>query len=300
MWKYRLGALFILILGALLGWYLYNSEISGSRPFRLGLDLSGGTQLLYKADLSAIPGGNVDESMNALRDTIERRVNIFGVAEPLVQTEKGGALAGESQQRLIVELPGVTDTEKAIAMIGATPTLEFRMLKEGASVPAEGQSVPDMNALFEPAAVTGKNVERAELQFGQGGGLANEPVVVLHFDSEGKQIFADLTRENVGKIFGIFLDGVPISTPVIREVIPDGTAVISGNFTPDSARELVRNLNYGALPVPIELLTTETVGGTLGAEAVEDGIMAGLWGGGAVIFFILLWYRLPGLIASRP
>jgi len=298
MWKYRLSALLTLVLGCLLGWYIYNSEVTGSRPFRLGLDLSGGTQLVYKADVSAIPGGDVNESMNALRDTIERRVNIFGVAEPLVQTEKGGTLAGESQQRLIVELPGVTDTERAIAMIGQTPTLEFRMLKEGASVPAEGQSVPDMNALFEPAAVTGKNVERAELQFGQGGGLANEPVVVLHFDSEGKQIFADLTRENVGKIFGIFLDGVPISTPVIREVIPDGTAVISGNFTPDSARELVRNLNYGALPVPIELLTTETVGGTLGAEAVEDGIMAGLWGVGAVILFMLLWYRLPGLIAS--
>src|SRR3989344_4621370 len=298
MWKYRLSALLTLVLGCLLGWYIYNSEVTGSRPFRLGLDLSGGTELVYKADVSAIPGGDVNESMNALRDTIERRVNIFGVAEPLVQTEKGGTLAGESQQRLIVELPGVTDTERAIAMIGQTPTLEFRMLKEGASVPAEGQSVPDMNALFEPAAVTGKNVEGADLQFGRGGGPANEPVVVLHFDSEGKQIFADLTRENVGKIFGIFLDGVAISVPVIREVIPDGTAVISGNFTPEDAKELARNLNYGALPVPIELISTQTVAGTLGAEAVQSGLAAGLWGVLAVILFMLFWYRLPGAIAS--
>ncbi|OGG59601.1 protein-export membrane protein SecD [Candidatus Kaiserbacteria bacterium RIFCSPHIGHO2_01_FULL_56_24] len=297
MWKYRLWALVILLLGGLLGWYVYHSQVTGSRPFRLGLDLSGGTQLIYKADLNAIAGGDVNESMNALRDTIERRVNIFGVAEPLVQTEKGGTLAGEAQQRLIVELPGVTDTEKAIAMIGATPTLEFRMLKDGATVPEEGQPIADIDALFEPAAVTGKNVERAELQFGNGGGLANEATVVLHFNSEGKQIFADLTGKNVGKIFGIFLDGVPISTPVIREAIPDGTAVISGNFTPDSAKELVRNLNYGALPVPIELLTTETVGGTLGGEAVKDGIMAGLWGIGAVALFMVLWYRLPGLVA---
>src|SRR3989344_5744139 len=297
MWKYRLWALVILLLGGLLGWYVYHSQVTGSRPFRLGLDLSGGTQLIYKADLNAIAGGDVNESMNALRDTIERRVNIFGVAEPLVQTEKGGTLAGEAQQRLIVELPGVTDTEKAIAMIGATPTLEFRMLKDGATVPEEGQPIADIDALFEPAAVTGKNVERAELQFGNGGGLANEATVVLHFNSEGKQIFADLTGKNVGKIFGIFLDGVPISTPVIREAIPDGTAVISGNFTPDSAKELVRNLNYGALPVPIELLTTETVGGTLGGEAVKDGIMAGLWGIGAGALFMVLWYRLPGLVA---
>src|SRR3989344_3815542 len=217
MWKYRLGALFILILGALLGWYLYNSEISGSRPFRLGLDLSGGTQLLYKADLSAIPGGNVDESMNALRDTIERRVNIFGVAEPLVQTEKGGALAGESQQRLIVELPGVTDTEKAIAMIGATPTLEFRLLKEDATAPADGTPVDDPNTLFEPATVTGKHVERAELQFGNAGGLANEPDVGLPFNHRGQAPFCGPSPHHGRKSFGIFLDGVPISTPVIRE-----------------------------------------------------------------------------------
>src|SRR3989344_873233 len=207
MWKYRLWALVILLLGGLLGWYVYHSQVT------------------YKADLNAIAGGDVNESMNALRDTIERRVNIFGVAEPLVQTEKGGTLAGEPQQRLIVELPGGTDTEKAIAMIGQTPTLEFRMLKDGATVPEEGQPIADIDALFEPAAVTGKKVERAELQFGNGGGLANEATVVLHFNSEGKQIFADLTGKNVGKIFGIFLDGVPISTPVIREAIPDGTAV---------------------------------------------------------------------------
>jgi len=298
MWKYRLSALAVLVLGGLLGWYVFHAHVTGSRPFRLGLDLSGGTQLIYKADVSALAGGDVNESMNALRDTIERRVNIFGVAEPLVQTERGGALAGQTEERLIVELPGVTDTEAAIAMIGQTPTLEFRMLKDDAVVPQEGEAPPDADALFEPAAITGKNIQRAELQFGQQGGLANEPMVVVHFNSEGTKIFADLTRENVGKIFGIFLDGVPISTPVIREAIPDGTAVISGAFTPDSARELVRNLNYGALPVPIELLTTETVGGTLGGEAVTDGIMAAVWGIGAVALFMVLWYRLPGVIAS--
>jgi protein-export membrane protein SecD len=298
MWKYRLCALAILFLGGLLGWYVYHTEITNSHPFRLGLDLSGGTQLVYKADISAVPSGSVADSMSALRDTIERRVNLFGVAEPLVQTERGGTLAGESQERLIVELPGITNTDEAIRMIGQTPVLEFRLLKADKQTPPEGAPLPNTNDLFEPATVTGKHVERAELQFGaQQGGLANEPMVVLHFNDEGTKLFADLTKNNVGRAFGIFLDGVPISTPVIREEIPSGTAVISGAFTPESARELVRNLNFGALPVPIELINTETVGGTLGGEAVSDGIMASLWGIGAVALFMILWYRLPGLIA---
>ena len=300
MLRVRLIALAILLLGAAVGWFVYSSQIHAYRPFRLGLDLSGGTQLVYKADLSAVPSGNVRDSMNSLRDTIERRVNLFGVAEPIVQTEQGGALAGETQQRLIVELPGVTDTEKAIAMIGQTPTLEFRLLKKDAATPPEGSSVKDVGEFFELATVTGKNVDRAELQFGSGsrGNIPNEPQVVLHFNSEGGQLFADLTRENVGRPFGIFLDGVLISIPVIREAIPSGTAVISGNFTPDSAKELVRNLNFGALPVPIDLLTTETVGGTLGQEAVQSGLMAGIWGIIAVAIFMILWYRIPGLIAT--
>lgn len=300
MWNYRITALIILVLGGLLGWHIYTTEVTGTRPFRLGLDLSGGTQLVYKADISAIGDADVNDSMNALRDTIERRVNIFGVAEPLVQTERGGTLAGESQQRLIVELPGITDTEKAIAMIGQTPVLEFRLLKADATAPAEGQPLENTSDLFEPATVTGKHVERAELQFGNGqqGGLANEPMVVLHFNPEGTELFSSLTKNNVGRVFGIFLDGVPISTPVIREEIPGGTAVISGSFTPESARELVRNLNFGALPVPIELLNTETVGGTLGGEAVKSGLEAAVIGVFAVIAFMIVWYRLPGLIAS--
>ncbi|MFZ2886373.1 MAG: protein translocase subunit SecD [Minisyncoccia bacterium] len=300
MLKYRLSAILILVLGALLGWYVVDSQLSGSRTFRLGLDLSGGTQLLYKADTSAIAPAQLEESMDALRETIERRVNLFGVAEPLVQREKGSSVAGEGEERLIIELPGVTDANEAIRQIGQTPVLEFRMLKEGTPPEAAGASLDPViiDAMFDTAILTGRNIASAELQFGQGqGGLANEPVVVLHFDSEGTKIFADTTRDNVGRTFGIFLDGVPISTPVIREAIPDGTAVISGSFTPESARELVRNLNFGALPVPIELVSTQTVSGTLGDLAVRDGILAGALGIAAVAIFMILWYRLPGFLA---
>jgi preprotein translocase subunit SecD len=296
MWKYRLGALAILILGILLGWYVYSSQVNGTRQFRLGLDLSGGTQLLYRADTSAI-SGDEEESLDALRETIERRVNLFGVAEPIVQREKGSSIAGEGEERLIIELPGVTDANEAIRQIGETPVLEFRMLNENASTTAQGSLELDADDLFGPAILTGRHISRAELQFGQAGGLANEPVVVIHFNAEGRDIFAQTTRDNVGQVFGIFLDGVPISTPVINEAIPDGTAVISGSFSPDAARELVRNLNFGALPVPIELVSTQTVSGTLGGEAVRDGVMAGLIGFAAVALFMILWYRLPGFIA---
>lgn len=297
MWTYRVSAIAILLIGGVLGWYVYSSQIDGTREFRLGLDLSGGTQLLYAADLSAIAPTQTEDSLDALRETIERRVNLFGVGEPIVQREKGSSVAGEGGERLIIELPGITDTQEAIAMIGATPVLEFRMLKDEAALP--GDDATSTDDFFGPAILTGRNVARAELQFGQGqGGLANEPVVVLNFDSEGTQVFADTTKQNVGKTFGIFLDGQIISMPVIREEIPGGTAVISGSFTPESARQLVRDLNFGALPVPIELVSTQTVSGTLGDEAVRDGVLAGAIGFGAVVLFMLLWYRLPGLLAS--
>ena len=295
----RLMALAVLLLGAGIGWYVYASQAHGWHPFKLGLDLSGGTQLLYKADISNIPSSDVSDSMAALRDTIERRVNLFGVAEPLVQTEKGSSLAGQgAEQRLVVELPGVTDIQKAIALIGQTPVLEFRLLKEGIdSIPAS-TTAADINKYFEPATLTGKDLSKAELQFQGGQGSLNQPVVVLHFNSHGTKLFADITKDNIGRVMAIFLDGAPITTPVIRDSIPDGTAVISGSFTAEGAKELARNLNYGALPVPISLLTTQSVSGTLGSAAVASGIFAGIIGVLSVALFMILWYRLPGLIAS--
>jgi len=296
MLKVRLFALVILLVGVAVGWFVYSGQMNGSRPFKLGLDLSGGTQLVYRANLSAIAASEVPDSMEALRDTIERRVNLFGVSEPIVQTQRGGTLAGETEERLIVELPGITDTERAIALIGETPVLEFRMLK-GDSIPGD-ISTSTINQYFEPAAITGKHLQSAQLQFNQSVvGTPNEPIVVLKFNPEGARIFADLTAKNVGRFFGMFLDGVPISIPVINETIPSGEAVISGYFTPETARELARNLNLGALPVPIELISTQTVAGTLGEEAVQRGISASVWGFAAVALFMVIWYRLPGVIA---
>src|SRR5580704_122519 len=209
MLKTRLWALLIILVGAGVGFFVYHSQMTGSWPFKLGLDLSGGTELVYQADLSDIQQQDVSGSMSALRDTIERRVNLFGVAEPLVQTETSGG-----QQRLIVELPGVTDTQKAIALIGQTPVLEFRLLKPNATVPTDN-STTSIDAAFEPAILTGADLTSATLQFQGASGLVQEPTVVLQFNAQGTQIFSQVTSQNVGKIFGIFLDGSPLTTPVI-------------------------------------------------------------------------------------
>ena len=286
----RIYALAILILGGLTGWFLTGDQSASKFPYRLGLDLRGGTHLVYKADITNLQPEDVQESLAALRDTIERRVNVFGVAEPLVQVERASSLVGSGEQRLIVELPGVTDTQKAVDMIGKTPVLDFRLAK---TTTVDGKS----ETAFIPTQLTGRFLSGASLSFGAQQGGVNEPVVNLKFNSEGSELFAKLTKENIGQVLAIFLDGQPISTPVIQDEIIGGEAVISGRFTAQEGKELVRSLNLGALPVPIELLSTNTVGSTLGADAVARGVSASLWGFAFVALFLLAWYRLPGLVA---
>ena len=289
----RFYALVLLILGACLGYFVYSSQVNPESrfPFRLGLDLTGGTHLVYQADVSGVRPEEVQDSMNALRDVIERRVNLFGVAEPLVQIERSSALAeGGAQERLIVELPGVTDVEEAIELIGQTPLLEFKLVDEAAST--------GTTTVYSDTGFTGRYVERAQLVFGSGPGSAtNEPTVVVNFNSEGRQLFGDITTENVGELLAIFLDGALLSSPVINEPITQGAATISGNFTPEEAKELVKNLNFGALPVPITLLSTQSIGPSLGAETVEKGINAAVIGLAAVAIFLALWYRLPCIVS---
>jgi len=284
-----LPALLVLLVSGLLAWFVLSTNAPDS-PYRvkLGLDLAGGTELVYRADTAGVPG-DTQGALNSLRDVIDRRVNLFGVAEPVVQLEKGSAVAGNSEDRLLVELPGVTDVEAAVAAIGATPVLEFKLgnLEAGTSTEA-----------FTPTGLTGRYLKNAELVFNQGMGAAGEPTVLLNFNDEGAELFETITTEHTGEVLGIFLDGEPISVPVIREPIPGGTATISGGFTPTEARDLVRSLNFGALPVPIELVSSNSVGPTLGAAAFDAGLIAGLIGFAFVALFMTLWYRLPGLVAS--
>src|SRR3989338_1572861 len=305
MLKHRARAVMLLIIAAAIGYFVYASEQSGSsKQFHLGLDLSGGTHLVYKADISKLATTDISDSMISLRDVVENRVNQFGVSEPLVQTEQAAALSSrESAYKLIVELPGVTDAEEAARSIGATPSLEFKLVTADAmrsfqASLTEFASTSEQQAaymeLFKSTGLNGSMVARTNLEFNT---TTNQPIVGLVFTNEGRDLFAKITKENIGNYLGIFLDGKDISVPVIRDAILDGKGQISGAFTIDEAKRLVRDLNYGALPVPITLISTQTIGPSLGQVAVSGGIKAGIIAFIIIAIFLIIWYRLPGFIA---
>lgn len=316
-----------MILGVV-GWLastVYSNAIDqgSDKPFKLGLDLAGGSHLVYEADTTGVDTADIPQLMNVLRDVIERRINIFGVSEPIVQVEKSSFVTENPIERLVVELPGVTDVSEAVAEIGRTPLLEFKLYS--AELAAQQETLKNLDSITESASgtaiiggvkingeeakvqepfvdtgLTGRYLETATLEFAGGntGQLANEPLVAVKFTDEGGDLFADITKEHVGEQLGIFLDGELLSAPVINEAITGGTAIISGNFTPDEARNLAQNLSFGALPVPIDLQSTQTVGASLGAEVLDRGVEAGVLGLTFVVLFMLLWYRLPGLVAG--
>ncbi|MFM2339840.1 MAG: hypothetical protein RLZZ360_476 [Candidatus Parcubacteria bacterium] len=316
-------AVIVLVLGALIGYFVWHNATAPEAkfPFKLGLDLAGGSHLVYEADVSKIDPAEVPELMAVLRDVIERRINVFGVSEPIIQVEESSFAAEEKSHRLVVELPGVTDVEAAVAEIGRTPLLEFKLMDAKAVIAAEqaetlrqnasgtgvmidnvklnGESVDAMNP-YTDTGLTGRYLASAALEFagGQSGQLANEPLVAITFTDEGGKLFEEITRDNVGEQLAIFLDGEIISAPRINEAISGGRATISGGFTPDEARELAQNLNFGALPVPINLESTQTIDATLGAGVINQSITAGLAGFAIIALFLVAWYRVPGLIAA--
>lgn len=294
----RIFAAVILALGIAGGYFVWSTQAPDGRfSFKYGLDIKGGTHLVYKADVSKIEPSETKGSMETLRDVIEKRVNLFGVSEPLVQTEKGGFLSGDSgEQRLIVELPGVTDVKKAVELIGETPVLEFRLLLPEHSGKTAEEIAALGNGAFVSTGLNGRLLEKARLEFLGNGGIS-QPVVSLEFNKEGKELLAKVTREHAGEVLAIFLDGSVIETPFIREEISDGRAQISGGFSAEEAKELARRLSLGALPVPIELVSTESVGASLGGEVLSAGVKSGLLGLALVSLFMVFWYRLPGLVS---
>lgn len=296
MTRYRVFALVALIAGVLLAYFIWATEANpySAYKFRLGLDLAGGTELIYKADMSGTPAAERADALSALQGVIERRVNLFGVAEPLVETETASALSGITEDRLVVDLPGVTDVQAAEDALGKTPTLEFKLATTSTS---SGQATSTIS--YVSTGLTGRYLKSASLQFGSGAtaGLA-APQILLQFNAAGAALFEDITKANVGRTLAIFLDGQPISTPVIQSAIPGGQATITGNFSALEARDLVRNLNFGALPVPIQLESSSAAGPTLGAAALAAGVVAGLVAFAIIALFMLGWYRFPGAVAA--
>ncbi|KKT17168.1 MAG: Preprotein translocase subunit SecD [Parcubacteria group bacterium GW2011_GWC1_43_61] len=263
--------------------------------FKLGLDLAGGTRLVYLADVSGVKEDTAS-AMSGLRDVIERRVNLFGVSEPIIEVENAG-----SDWRLIAELAGVKDISQAIALIGETPFLEFKEARSEIDaekiLKEQKNKIPEylaMDPYFSETNLNGKYIKNAKVEFNQS---TYQPEVSVQFDDDGAKIFEELTKKNVGKQLGIYLDGLPISAPVVREAISGGSAVISGKFTIDEAKKLTERLNAGALPVPIKLISQDSVGASLGQDSLNKSIMAGLIGFLAVVIFMILYYRFPGIVA---
>jgi protein-export membrane protein SecD len=409
--KNRVRFAAVLLLGIIAGLVSYPQAVSKIAPvynvlnrlkINLGLDLQGGIHLEYKADTTQVAADKKDEALQAAQDVIERRINAFGVGEPLVQTAKSG-----QESRIIIELPGIKDIEGAKKQIKETPFLEFKeeageedikqydklfesanveskkkadevlkralkgedfsalakefsqdpgskekggdldFVKKGAFVPefdkvlfeenlkpgqiypqlvetqfgwhiikfieskGEGDdrevhsqhilfakqsaaNVPDFR--YKTTGLTGKNLKTAQVVF-QSQGLG-EPQVSLKFDDEGAKLFAELTKKNLGKTIAIYLDGQVISAPTVQAEITNGEAVITGDFSVDEAKKLAGRLNEGALPVPLTLVSQQSIEASLGQESLQKSLYAGMVGLLAVIIFMLIYYRFLGLVAS--
>jgi len=244
----------------------------------LGLDLAGGSHLVFEADTKGFSEEKKETAISSLKDIIERRVNLFGVSEPNVQTS-----SFRGKDRIVVELPGVTDPKDAVKLIGKTAQLSFAKLSGGD------------NPTLEPTDLTGADLKSAEVVFDRTSG---KPAVSLEFTAEGAKKFEKLTAENIGKNVPIVLDGQIVSAPVVQEKISGGNAQISGSFSLDEVKNLAIQLNAGALPVPVELVEQKTVGATLGVESVQRSIKAGLVGLLMVLLFMFLSYGGLGLVAD--
>lgn len=246
-----------------------------------GLDLQGGVHLVFEADMGKIPQENRVEALEAARQNIDRRVNFFGVSEPIIQSARVGEF-----YRVIVELAGVKDIDQAVDLIGETAQLDFR---------EQNPSTASGQPLFLKTDLTGRDLKKSTVQFDQDTG---QPVVGLEFSPEGTKKFGEITTKNVGRLLAIYLDEAIISAPKVEEAITTGKAIIRGEFPLDIAKRLSIQLNAGALPVPIKIIEQRNVGATLGEESVQKSLRAGFFGLLLVILFMWLYYGKLGLIAD--
>src|SRR3989339_1186894 len=253
---------------------------------KLGLDLKGGSSLIFEADTSKVKREDLNDSLNSARDVIERRVNFFGVTEPQIQTVKTG-----NKYRLSVDLPGINNYEEAIKLIGQTAQLTFRELPDE----KVATTTPVFLQLTKDTGLSGIHILKSTVEFDTQNG---QPQVGLKFNKKGTELFATITKRNIGKPVGIFLDNMPLTTPTVQTEILDGSAVITGNFTTEEAKKLTIAINSGALPLPIKLVEQKNIGPTLGEIEVKKSVYAGTIGLLAVLLFMILYYGRLGFIAS--
>lgn len=255
---------------------------------KLGLDLKGGSHLVFDVDLKGIKSEDQREALASARDIIEKRVNFFGVSEPLVQNIKSG-----NAHRITVDLPGLENVSQAVTLIGQTAQLRF--VEEGPIDPAIASTASLLQRLNKDTGMNGKHIKKATVTFNQENG---SPQVALTFTSEGAKKFEEITGRNIGKPVGIFLDFMPISAPTVQQKIIDGNAVISGSFTTDEAKKLAISINSGALPLPIKLIEQRNIGPSLGADDVQKSVVAGGIGLLMVCIFMIGYYGKLGVIST--
>lgn len=251
--------------------------------FTLGLDLQGGTHLVLQADMSKAPDQDAAQVLKGVIQVLERRVNAYGVAEPVIQSQ--------GTDRVIVEMPGVKDIEEAKKLIGQTAQLDFREFDQASggwkvamALGLDGQEKELTGKYFRP---------NAQVVFDQ---RSSQPQVAFEFDDEGAELFRQITRRLLGRPLGIFLDGQLISSPTVQAEI-SRNGVITG-VRLQEARTLAIQMNAGAVPVPIKIVEERTVDATLGSDSIRKSLVAGQIALLVVALFMIMYYRLPGLVAT--
>lgn len=265
---------------------IYGLNIKKDFTTKLGLDLKGGSSLIFEADISKVKKEDLNDSLNSARDVIERRINFFGVTEPQIQTVKTG-----NKYRLSVDLPGIDNYEEAIKLIGQTAQLTFRELPDGNIATTS----PIFVQLTRDTGLSGIHIKKSTVEFDSQTG---KPQVSLQFNKKGSELFAAVTKRNIGKPVGIFIDNMPLTTPTVQTEILEGSAVITGDFTTDEAKKLTIAINSGALPLPIKLVEQKNIGPSLGESEVRKSVYAGTVGLIMVLLFMIIYYGRLGFIAS--
>lgn len=276
--------------------FIEKYKLGKALEFRQGLDLKGGVSITFEADVADLPSTEKDQALESVKSVIERRINLYGVSEPLIQTAKVN-----DDFRVIVELPGVTNIEEAINLVGATAKMTFWEQSNDVSPEMATSSAYPVNAsllgigLLRQTELSGSDLSASAVVFDPNSG---KPQVQLKFNTNGAKKFGDITKRNVGKPLAITLDNIIIEAPSVNEPILTGDAVISGSFTPETAKALSTQLNAGALPVSLTVIEQHVVGPSLGQESLQKSLIAGVIGFITIVIFMIVVYGRLGIVAS--
>jgi SecD/SecF fusion protein len=314
MWKnLKMKSVLVVAVVAAAVWFAYppfdvhdnSGNITQEGKINLGLDLQGGMHLILEVDVSKLTPSAAKDAPQRAIEVIRNRIDQFGVLEPVIHLQ--------GNNRILIQLPGVTDRDRAKEIIGRTAHLEFRLVSDNpelvkAAMDGEGIEGYELKTLDnregrketllveKDVIMTGDMLIDATTEFSQQG--FGQPYVSLELNDVGAKIFADTTGLNIGRRLAVVLDGEVYTAPVIRERIPSGRAQISGNFSVQEAKDIALILRAGALPAPVEIIEERTVGPALGKDSIEKGVRAIVMGGIAVLFFMLVYYLLAGAIAD--